>query len=60
MHFCCLKPYLLAGPVPNREALVDVCIGQPWLDRMEGQHLHLRNKGPLLSVRSYQSCELAY
>lgn len=40
-----LKPDLLAGPVPDCEALIDVCIGQPWLDWMKGEHLDLRNEG---------------
>ena len=34
--------YLLARPLPNGERSIDVCIRQPWLDRVEHQDLHLQ------------------
>ena len=43
------KAHLLAGPVPDCQALVYVCICQPWLDRVKDQHLDLRSEtAPLL------------
>ena len=35
--------YLLAGPVPNRQALIDVPIGQPWLDWMKAELFDLED-----------------
>lgn len=35
--------YLLAGPVPNRQALIDICIGQPWLDWMKAELFDLQD-----------------
>ncbi len=44
-----LKEFLLAAnlltrPVPYSNSLIDVCIGQPGLDRMEHKRFHLHSK----------------
>jgi len=36
------RTYLLTGPVPDGQSLIDIRIGKPRLDRMEHEHLHLR------------------
>ena len=47
---------LLTRPVPDGQALVDIRIGKPRLDRIKHEHLHLRNAStPLFAYRYHRS-----